>query len=78
MSDIYDILTPEILDQAVFHKSRRSDNSGSCVEVAENLAATHGVVLVKDTKQPSRPPFAFTVAEWEAFIGGVRDGEFDL
>jgi hypothetical protein len=30
------------------------------------------------TKDRSVPPFAFTKAEWDAFIGGAKDGEFDL
>ena len=62
---------------AIWRKSARSGNSGNCVEVATNLLDTHGVVLVRDSKNPG-PALAFTPAEWEAFTGGVRDGEFDL
>jgi hypothetical protein len=63
---------------AAWHKSARSGNSGNCVEVATNLLDTEGVVFVRDSKNPDGPALAFTPAEWKAFTGGVRDGEFDL
>jgi hypothetical protein len=34
--------------------------------------------LMRDTKDPDGPVLAFTAAEWEAFVAGVKDGEFDL
>lgn len=56
-------------------KSSRSDNgSASCVEVAE----IDGHYAVRDSKQHGRGPIlTFTPAEWAAFIGGVKLGEFD-
>jgi hypothetical protein len=64
------------LTGAVWHKSIRSGgNGGDCVEVAVNLP---GVVAVRDTKDRDGVALVFTHAEWTAFIGGVRDGEFDL
>ncbi len=62
------------LSNAVWRKSTRSGSSGDCVEVAGNLP---GVVAVRDSKDPAGPALIFTPAEWGAFIGGVRDGEFD-
>lgn len=56
-------------------KSSLSDD-GNCVEVA---VAADGSVGVRDTKQGGRGPILeFTPSEWEAFVGGVRAGEFDL
>ncbi|WP_322780916.1 DUF397 domain-containing protein, partial [Frankia sp. Cas4] len=46
---------------------------GMCVEVA---VADEGV-FVRDSKNPSGPILAFTGGEWEAFLAGARDGEFD-
>ncbi|HST66853.1 MAG TPA: DUF397 domain-containing protein [Mycobacteriales bacterium] len=58
---------------AVWHKSSFS-SSGNCVEVA---LATDGVG-VRDTKDREGPVLRFTRAEWDAFVAGVRNGEFDL
>jgi len=47
---------------------------GNCVEVA----FVPGWIGVRDTKQHGRGPvLAFTPAEWDAFLAGVRGGEFD-
>jgi hypothetical protein len=63
------------LSGAQWRKSTRSGSSGNCVEVADNLP---GVIAVRDSKDPSGPALIFTPAEWNAFIGGAKDGEFDL
>jgi hypothetical protein len=64
------------LAEAQWRKSRRSGgNGGNCVEVATNL---EGVVAVRDTKDRDGGTLLFTPAEWAAFVGGVKDGEFDL
>jgi hypothetical protein len=72
--------TDDVIDPtgATWRKSSRSNNGQGCVEVATNLLGREGVVLVRDSKNPSAGFFAFTPAEWDAFVGGVRDGEFDL
>jgi hypothetical protein len=59
---------------ATWRTSGRS-NGTSCVEVA---LGSSSVVLVRDSKDRDGAVLTFTLAEWEAFIGGVRDGEFDL
>jgi hypothetical protein len=62
------------LGRAVWRKSNRSSASGDCVEVARNLP---GVVAVRDSKNPNGAALLFTHTEWAAFVGGVKDGEFD-
>ena len=42
------------------------------------MARHDGHVFVTDTKDLSRPPMIYTEAEWVAFVGGVKDNEFDL
>jgi Domain of unknown function (DUF397) len=69
---VNEILNPELL---VWRKSSRSGpQGGNCVEVAE---LPDGGVAVRDSKHPEGSPLLFTLAEWRAFVGGVKDGEFD-
>ncbi|WP_020499986.1 DUF397 domain-containing protein [Sciscionella marina] len=63
------------MNEQCWKVSSYSGNQGNCVEV-KPLA--DGGVLVRDTKDRSVPPFRYTAAEWDAFIKGVKDGEFDL
>ncbi|GAA0417202.1 DUF397 domain-containing protein [Actinoplanes capillaceus] len=62
------------LSNARWRTSTRSGANGNCVEVA----ITDQGVAVRDTKDRSRPAHVFTHAEWNAFVDGVKDGEFDL
>jgi prepilin-type processing-associated H-X9-DG protein len=62
----------EDLSRAVWRKSTQSHTNG-CVEVA----FVDGHVAVRDSKDRSGPVLVFTSFEWEAFLGGVRQGEFD-
>nr|MDT0658749.1 DUF397 domain-containing protein [Micromonospora sp. DSM 115978] len=57
-----------------WRKSRRSGGGDNCVEIA---VADDGSVGVRDSKNPTGPILAFSPSEWQAFTGGVRDGEFD-
>ncbi len=66
---------PEGSDAGVrWVKSSLSFANGNCVEVA-GLAGEH--VGVRDSKDVTGPVLRFTPDEWHAFIGGVRNGEFD-
>ncbi|WP_449066473.1 DUF397 domain-containing protein [Planomonospora algeriensis] len=68
-------MSREELSQAVWRKSTLSGgNGGSCVEVA-SLAG--GRIGVRDSKDREGPALIFTSAEWRAFIGGIKNGEFD-
>lgn len=55
-------------------KSSRSGGNGNCVLVAFR----DGAVEVTDSKNPAAPALQFTPAEWEAFLLGAKDGEFDI
>jgi hypothetical protein len=49
--------------------------AGACVEVAH---LPEGGVAVRDSKDRSRAPHFYTRQEWDAFLTGVKSGEFDL
>ncbi len=59
---------------AYWIKSSLSYSNSNCVEVA---SLPGGAVGVRDSKDVSGPYLQFTVPEWDAFLGGVRNGEFD-
>ena len=62
-----------MLDQT-WRKSTRSGDNGACVEVRR----VDDTIEVRDTKDRGKPPHVYTLAEWDAFIGGAKDGEFDI
>jgi hypothetical protein len=61
------------LSGASWRKSSRSGAAGHCVEVAFVGQAT----AVRDSKNPDSPPLIFTGDEWDAFLEGAANGEFD-
>lgn len=62
------------LSRATWRKSARSNAKYDCVEVAGNLP---GVVAVRDSKDRSGPALVFARGEWESFVAGVKNGNFD-
>ncbi len=55
-------------------KSSLSFANGNCVEVADLSGGTIGV---RNSRDSAGPVLRFTPDEWHAFVGGVRNGEFD-
>jgi hypothetical protein len=55
-------------------KSSLSFSNGNCVEVA---SLADGGVGVRNSRDAGGSVLAFTPDEWHAFLGGVRNGEFD-
>jgi hypothetical protein len=55
-------------------KSSLSYANGNCVEVA---SLPDGEIGVRNSRDSTGPVLRFTSDEWHAFIGGVRNGEFD-
>ncbi|MEO3927158.1 DUF397 domain-containing protein [Micromonosporaceae bacterium B7E4] len=53
------------LSGASWRTSTRSNQTGNCVEVTDNLA---GVVAVRDSKDRSGPVLRFAPAAWRAFV----------
>ena len=65
-------LTPE--PDSSWVKSSLSMSNGNCVEVT---SLSRGGIGVRDSKDTEGPVLRFTPDEWQAFLGGVRNGEFD-
>jgi hypothetical protein len=75
MSQTYNGIPAGQLPAVRWRKSRRSNPSGNCVELAE-LPDGAGIA-VRNSRDPEGPALIYTVEEIEAFILGVRDGDFD-
>jgi hypothetical protein len=60
---------------ASWYKSSASSYNGNCVEISH---LQDGRVAVRDTKdRASGPALIFTRPEWDAFLAGAKNGEFD-
>lgn len=62
------------LEGAAWRKSRHSNPSGNCVEVA---GLPDGAVAIRNSRHPAGPALVCSPAEFSAFLAGARDGEFD-
>jgi hypothetical protein len=68
-------MSDSIITVAWRKSSYSNGQGGNCVEVAD---LADGGRLVRDTKDQGRGPvLRFTESEWQAFVLGVRGGEFD-
>ena len=61
------------LEGAVWQKSSRGPIEDNSVEVA----FVGDAIAVRDASDPAGPVLIFTPAEWDAFVDGAKDGEFD-
>ncbi len=74
MSSIRNGMDASTLVDAAWIKSRRSGpTGGNCVEVA---FLDGGEIAMRNSRHPSGPALIFTRSEWDAFLGGAKDGEF--
>ncbi len=52
-----------------------ASGASACVEVAH---LPDGGVAVRDSKDRAKSPHVFDSREWECFLIGAKNGEFDL
>ncbi|POM27741.1 hypothetical protein BTM25_21600 [Actinomadura rubteroloni] len=73
-----DVLSPDERSRVGWHISTFSDGGRpNCVE-AGPLGDGSGRVAVRHSQHPDAELIVYTRAEWEAFVAGVRNGEFDF
>lgn len=64
------------IDQAKLRWFKSSFSAaGNCVEVAH---LPGGGVALRDSKDRTKQPHTYTRGEWDAFLRGAKNGEFDL
>lgn len=57
--------------------TRTGSGGGNCVEAGPLLDGT-GRIAVRHSHHPHGHVILYTRTEWEAFIAGAKDGEFDF
>jgi hypothetical protein len=62
------------LDSADWRKSRHSNPSGNCVEIAE---LPDGAIAIRNSRFPDGPALICARTDFTEFLAGARDGEFD-
>ena len=73
-SRVYNGVPAGQLPGARWRKSARSSAQGNCVELAR-LSGSE--VAIRNSRHPQGPALVFTEAELDAFLEGVKDGDFD-
>jgi Domain of unknown function (DUF397) len=71
----YNGMPASALPSLKWQKSRRSNPSGNCVEMAELPGG--GGIAVRNSRDPEGPALIYTFDEIAAFLAGARDGDFD-
>jgi hypothetical protein len=74
ISGSYNAVPAGDLPGARWRKSGRSSAQGNCVELARLSGSK---VAIRNSRHPAGPALVFTGAELDAFLEGVKDGDFD-
>lgn len=67
--------TEEMAAVSLWTKSSLSHANGNCVEIADLPDRQVGM---RDSKDVTGPVLGIPASEWKAFLGGIRNGEFDF
>jgi hypothetical protein len=75
MEQTYNGMPAGHLSGVTWQKSRRSNPSGNCVELARLPDGTG--FAMRNSRDPEGPALIYTYDEIAAFVGGASDGDFD-
>ena len=62
------------LTRAVWQRAEGGEPDEGAVEIA----FVDDLIGMRNSAEPDGPVLVFTQAEWDAFVAGAQDGEFDL
>ncbi len=71
----YEGVSASLIKRADWRKSHRSNPSGNCVEMAR---LPGGVIAIRNSRHPDGPALLYTPTEIDAFIRGIKEGDFDI
>lgn len=54
-------------------RTAAKSGGGNCVQVARR----DSVIMIADSKHPRGPVLRYTIQEFDAFLDGAKNGEFD-
>jgi hypothetical protein len=74
MDQVFNGMPATDLAGVTWMKSRRSNSTGNCVEMAK---LANGSVAMRNSRHPEGPALIYTHAEIEALVLGAKDGDFD-
>lgn len=74
MDQLYNGMPADLMGGIVWRKSRFSNPSGNCVELAE---LPDGRIAMRNSRDPEGPALIYTRRETDAFVRRVKGGEFD-
>lgn len=74
MNQLHNGMSAALLEGAVWRKSHFSNPSGNCVEMA---TLPQGGVAIRNSRDPEGPALIYTRCELDAFVRGVKGGDFD-
>lgn len=74
MDEAYNGVPSTQLQGLVWQKSRRSNSTGNCVEMAR---LDSGEIALRNSRHPEGPALVYTRSEIEALVQGAKDGDFD-
>ncbi|GAB7033677.1 DUF397 domain-containing protein [Streptomyces sp. NPDC021749] len=66
----------DLTDAEWFKSSYSGGDGGQCIEFSRTLTQPHGLVPVRDSKDPNGPALIFPASNWTTFISAIKQGQF--